>query len=106
MSPLHSAQDETAGSKELKQRAAECLLCIMSLLTALLSRLDHVDKCAPPNTAQQLSAVQVQSLRRHGFSLQTVCTSPAGACATSWSGTWSASSSGTSTHRCVCPAFE
>lgn len=37
-------QEEAAGKKDHKQRAAECLLCIMSLLSALLSRLEHVDK--------------------------------------------------------------
>jgi hypothetical protein len=39
-----TVQEEAAGKKDHKQRAAECLLCIMSLLSALLSRLDHVDK--------------------------------------------------------------
>lgn len=37
-------QDEAAGKQDHKQRAAECLLCIMSLLSVLLARLEHVDK--------------------------------------------------------------
>ena len=41
---LQIVQDVAAGKQDHKQRGAECLLCIMSLLSALLSRLDHVDK--------------------------------------------------------------
>lgn len=37
-------QDEAGVSKELQRRAAESLLCIMSLLSAVLPRLEHLDR--------------------------------------------------------------
>ncbi len=39
-----SVQDEAGVSKELQRRAAESLLCIMSLLSAVLPRLEHLDR--------------------------------------------------------------
>lgn len=38
-------QDESGPDKDVKRRAAECLLCIMSLLSAVMLRLEHLDKC-------------------------------------------------------------